>query len=160
MKLRKNMLCGVVLTLAFAQTCWSEIHVTYVKPEQMLDVPATQRGQILNELTGHFMSLDKYLAPDQTLNIEVTSLELSGIVKHKFRTDQDVRVLRGAADWPTMHLLYRLESKGQVIRSGEDDLRNMMYLERMNKYPTSDSLRYEKQMIDDWFGNWRSTTQK
>jgi hypothetical protein len=29
----------------------------------------------------------------------------------------------------------------------------MSYLQRINRYSTSDALRYEKKMIDDWFEN-------
>ena len=59
-------------------------------------------------------------------------------------------MLRGKADWPRMHLRYRLESNGQVIRSGEDDLADMGYLNGINRYDQGDNLRYEKKMIVDW----------
>jgi len=157
-KLQK-MIYGVAVGFSLAGPCLAEVHVTYVKPEQFFDINQTDREQILNDLTTHFQSLDKSLAPDQTLNVEVTALELSGQVKERFRGNP-VRVLKGGADWPSMHLRYRLESKGQLVRSGEDDLANMAYLNRMNNYPTSDYLRYEKQMIDDWFRNWLGATKK
>ncbi len=144
------------LVLICMDACWSAIHITYVKPEQFFDMSALERDRILDELRQHFVSLDKYLPPDQTLTIEITSLDLSGIARPKFRSGQEIRVLRGGADWPSMHLRYKLESGGQVLRSGEEDLQNMMYLNRMNEYPSSDNLRYEKQMIDDWFKNWRA----
>jgi len=156
----KTMLCGFALALCFTGSCWSAINVTYVKPEQFFDMSAVERDQILGELKQHFVSLDKYLPTEQTLSIEITSVELSGIAKPRFRSGQEIRVLKGGADWPSMHLNYKLESNGQIIRSGEEDLQNMMYLNRMNQYPSTDNLRYEKQMIDDWFQNWLKSPQK
>ena len=35
---------------------------------------------------------------------------------------------------------------------GDDELSNMMYQQRMSRHSDSDPLRYEKQMIDEWFG--------
>jgi hypothetical protein len=64
---------------------------------------------------------------------------------------RDIRVLRGGADWPTMELQYSLEQDGKVLASGTDRLSNMMYLDRMNRYTDSDTLRYEKPMVDEWF---------
>ena len=62
-------------------------------------------------------------------------------------------MLSGGADWP-MHrpALHASCRTAQVIASGEERLRDMMYLDgRSNRYSTGDPLRYEKQMIDEWF---------
>ena len=50
-----------------------------------------------------------------------------------------------------MELQYRLEQDGQVVASGSDRLSNMTYLDRLNRYAGSDTLRYEKPMLDEWF---------
>jgi hypothetical protein len=60
-------------------------------------------------------------------------------------------VLRGAADWPRIQLRFSLEQNGQVLKSGEAQLSDMNYLNHINRYFDGESLRYEKQMIDDWF---------
>jgi hypothetical protein len=58
------------------------------------------------------------------------------------------------ADWPMIQLRYSLVQNGAVIASGEERLRDMSYLDRRlyNRYSSGDPLRYEKQMIDEWFG--------
>jgi hypothetical protein len=38
-----------------------------------------------------------------------------------------------------------------VLRSGDDNISNMNYQQSRNTYFDSDPLRYEKQMLDDWF---------
>ena len=55
------------------------------------------------------------------------------------------------ADWPTIQLRYRIESKGAVIKSGEARVADMNYLRHRPRYDTSDLIRYEKQMLDEWF---------
>jgi len=81
----------------------------------------------------------------------VTDLDLAGRVEPRRRSMQDVRILRGGADWPTMALQYALHQDGKVIASGSGHLSNMLYLEQMNRYAGSDTLRYEKPMVDEWF---------
>ncbi len=67
------------------------------------------------------------------------------------RHAQNVRVLKGGADWPRIKLRYTLESAGQAPRSGEQSLADMAYLEHVNRYAGDDRLRYEKRMLDEWF---------
>ena len=76
-----------------------------------------------------------------------------GIGDGRFATLLGFLVARfpAVADWPRMHLHYSLEQNGQVIRSGDDEISNMAYQDRVNHYSGGDALRYEKQMMDDWF---------
>jgi len=67
------------------------------------------------------------------------------------RGGEDIRIMTGGADWPRMHLRYTLEENGQVLRSGDDNLSNMNYQQSRTTYFDSDPMRYEKQMLDDWF---------
>lgn len=150
MTLLSRFLSVAVLLLAVG-VAWAGVNVTYVKPEQFFDIPALQRDRLLKEITDHFTALGARLPSGQNLDIEITDLALAGRTIPTRRTAEEIRVLKGGADWPSMHLRYRLESNGKVLRSGEDDLANMMYLQRMNNYPQNENLRYEKQMIDEWF---------
>lgn len=129
------------------------VKVTYQEPDKFMDVPFWEqdREQVLQELTAHFERLARQLPPDAQLNITVTDLDLAGRVEPRRRTMRDIRVLRGGADWPTMELQYTLEQDGKVVASGSDRLSNMLYLDRLNRYASGDTLRYEKPMIDEWF---------
>jgi hypothetical protein len=150
MNLLSRFLPAVTLLLSVS-AAWAGVNVTYVKPEEFFDIPALQRDRVLKDINDHFTALGARLPPGQNLEIEITALVLAGRTIPQHRTAEEIRVLKGGADWPSMHLRYRLESNGQVTRRGEDDLANMMYLQRMNNYPQNENLRYEKQMIDDWF---------
>ena len=129
------------------------VTVKYQEPERFSDVPLWEqdRNAVLKELTAHFQHLAKQLPANQQLTVTVTDLDLAGRVEPRRRTIQDIRVLRGQADWPTMELQYTLEQDGKVIASGTDRLSNMAYLDHFNRYADSDTLRYEKPMVDEWF---------
>lgn len=141
------------LSLAVTGAAWAGVSVSYVQAEKFSDLPrqATERERMLKALSEHFQKLGQKLPPDQTLKIEVTDIDLAGREEPSRRTMDDLRVLRGGADWPHMSLRYSLESNGKVLRSGSDNLSDMSYLNRINSYSSGDTLRYEKRMIDDWF---------
>lgn len=126
--------------------------VSFVDPERYPDMPASQleRERVLGELRQHIDRLAARLPAGQHLTVDVLDLDLAGTLKPA-STRPDLRVLSGGADWPRMHLRYRLEQDGKVIVAGDEQLADMNYLEHMNRYPSSTSLRYEKQMLDDWF---------
>lgn len=135
-------------------SAWAGVSVSFAKPEAYNDMPrsASDKEQILKTLTEHFTKLGAQLPSDQELKIVVTNFGLAGRVEPAaFRGTQELRILRGRADWPSMQLQYSLESKGQVLQSGDDRLADMTYLDHHNRYPSNESLRYEKQMIDSWF---------
>jgi Protein of unknown function (DUF3016) len=139
--------------LAAAGAASAGVTVNYEKPDDFIDMPRSpqDRDQVLRELTRYFNKLAQDLPAGQDLKITVTDIDLAGREEPRRWAMDDIRIMRGGADWPTMKLRYSLEQNGQVLRSGEDTLKNMMYQQRINRHFSSDALRYEKQMIDDWF---------
>lgn len=131
----------------------AQVSVTYVKPDEFVDVPRSEleRDRLLKQFTEYFATLDKKLPAGQQLKIEVLDIDLAGRLWPRRSGGEDLRVVNGGADWPHMHVRYTLEENGKVLRSGDDQLSNMMYQQRATRYWDSDALRYEKQMIDDWF---------
>jgi hypothetical protein len=150
-KLRSLALAGLVLLSAGGAS--AAVTVAFSHPEHYGDMPfaPSDREQILKDLSEHFARLGQRLPPGQDLRVEVLDLNLAGRIHPNFRGQQDVRILRGGADWPHMKVRYTLESDGKVIDSGVDDLSDMAYLDRVMRFSEGDRLRYEKQMIDDWF---------
>lgn len=151
-KLLKRLLLGGVAAMA-AGSALAGATVKFTQPEHYMDMPYAEqdRADTLRDLEAHFNKLAEKLPAGVDLKVEVLDLDLAGRVRPAFRGNMDLRVLTGGADWPHMHVRYTLERGGQVIASGEDHLSNMAYLERMNRYVSGDPLRYEKQMMDDWF---------
>ena len=126
--------------------------VSFVDPAHYPDMPASEieRDRVLGELRQHIERLAARLPAGQQLSVEVLDLDLAGTLKPA-ATRSELRVLTGGADWPRIHLRYRLEQDGTVIASGDEQLADMSYLDHMNRYPSSTSLRYEKQLLDAWF---------
>ena len=148
----KHLALGGLFLFA-AGAASAEVTVAYSHPENFVDLPfsPTDREQVLKDVSDHFAYLGKALPPGQNLRIEVFDLDLAGRLYPNFRGAQDLRIMRGGADWPHMHLRNTIEENGRVLQSGEAQLSNMMYMDRLNRYSSGDPLRYEKQMIDDWF---------
>ncbi|MFM9437800.1 Ni/Co efflux regulator RcnB [Janthinobacterium sp. CG_23.3] len=139
--------------LALSGGAWAAVSVSYTQPEKFSDLPFSiaERERILKELSAHFLILGKRLPAGQNLNVEVRDIDLAGREERTGRTADEIRVLRGGADWPRISLRYTLESNGQVLDSGEAKLSDMAYMDKLNRYASGDRLRYEKRMIDDWF---------
>ena len=145
---------GLAATLALpAAAAMAGATVTFVHPEQYMDMPfsAIDRDQILRELSDHFSKMAARLPAGQELSIEVLDVDLAGHLRPSARGGTDIRILKGGADWPRISLRYTLSEGGKVLATGQDDLSDMNYMYHHNRYFSSESLRYEKNMIDDWF---------
>ena len=154
MRLMTKPLLAAALALLASGAAWADVSVTFVKPEEFIDMPRSpiERERLQKDFARYFASLNKQLPAGQHLKIEVLDIDLAGQLWPRRSGGEDIRIMRGGADWPRMHLRYTLEENGQVLRSGDDELSNMMYQQRMGRHSDSDPLRYEKQMIDEWFG--------
>ena len=146
-------IAAALLLAAAGAASAGEVTVKYQEPDKFKDLPYWEqdRAQTMRQLTEHFQRLGRQLPANQQLHVTVTDLDLAGRIDTRRYPLQEVRILRGEADWPTMQLNYTLEQDGQVVASGSNRLSNMMYLKRHNRYPSGDELRYEKPMVDEWF---------
>jgi hypothetical protein len=152
MRLLNKTLLAAVLALLASSAAWAQVTVSYVKPEEFIDIDRNpiDRERTLKQFTEYFKSLEKKLPAGQSLKIEVLDIDLAGRLYPR-RAADDIRIMNGGADWPHMHLRYTLEQDGQVLRSGDEEIANMNYQGRLGAYFDNDPLRYEKQMLDDWF---------
>jgi len=150
-QLRKYALAGLLVLSAGAASAAAK--VTYNHSEKFTDLPFSSwdREQTLEQFTDYFNVLAKALPPGQDLDIEVLDIDLAGREYPGARSGRDIRVVKGGADWPRIHLKYTLLQNGAVVRSGEAQLSDMNYMYRIPRMSDGDPLRYEKQMLDDWF---------
>lgn len=150
--MRQLAVAGVCL-LSAGMALAGTAKVTYQNASNYADMPFPQweREEILQELTEHFELLARELPNDQQLQIEVTDVDLAGRLVPSMRFGRDIRVLRGGADWPRLTMRFAVMQGDQVLKSGEAKLADMAYMDRSSRLNDGDMLRYEKQMIDDWF---------
>jgi hypothetical protein len=154
MKTHLHKLALVGLFALVAGSASAAVTVHYVEPDKFTDVPfvSWDREDALKQLADHFTKLGSSLPPGQDLRIDVLDVDMAGRLIPNAHLGRDLRVLHGRADWPRIDLRYTLEQNGQVIKGGEARLSDMNYLDHTTRhYFDSEPLRYEKQMIDDWF---------
>jgi hypothetical protein len=153
MKLITVLLTAGLFGLGGTGGAMATVTVTFVKPENFADMPFMQsdKDRVLKDIEAHINKLGTQLPAGQDLSVEILDVDLAGRMEPQFRGAQEVRILRGGADWPTIELRYRLEAKGAVIKRGESRVADMNYLRHRPRYEASDIIRYEKQMLDEWF---------
>ena len=127
--------------------------VTFTQPEGYVDMPFApwEKERVMKELKEHFEKLGAKLPQGHDLTVEVLDIDLAGRIEPQLHFGQDIRVLKGRADWPMIALRYRVESQGKALASGEARVDDKSYLDHFNRYSANESLRYEKRMLDDWF---------
>ena len=127
--------------------------VTFVEPDRYTDV-SNQRWETqatLDALEAHMKRMgDRYLSPNDTLRIEVLDVDLAGWAQWGGRAPNQVRVVRGKADFPAMRVRYTLESGG-AKRTAEERISDPLYTGHAIGRASNEPYYYEKQMIERWF---------
>ena len=147
-----NVALAAMLALG-AGAASAGVTVDYVESDKFSDLPFApwERKEVLEDLADYFAELGKQLPAGQELKVEVTDIDLAGREYPNTRGANDLRVLKGMADWPVMELRYTLSANGQVLSSGNARLSDMNYLHRGSYLHDSEPLRFEKRMIEEWF---------
>ncbi len=150
----------LLTSLAVATNIFAATNVTFTAPEKYIDMPFSSSGkdEVMRELRAHFAKLGAKLPKGEALTIEVLDIDLAGRIEPTRFANPDLRVLNGGADWPMIRLRYTLEVDGKVIKNGEDRIADLAYLNHYNRYTSTEPLRFEKQMLDDWFRKTLLTT--
>lgn len=150
---RRLALAGLLVVAAGGAAAAASVKFTHVDDYGAMPFALQDRERVYKDLSEHFDRLAAKLPAGTDLNVEVLRLDLAGRVHPNFRGGEDIRVLRGGADWPRMHLRYTLTRGGAVVAQGDDEISDMDYLDHIRRLGGDGTLVYEKQMIDDWFKN-------
>jgi hypothetical protein len=138
----------VAACLCALPTAWAagKIEVQWLDPGNYSDAgrSAVDREHVMEVLGTHMSQLGRLLPDGQTLRLEITDLDLAGELR--WVRSQELRVLRGRADWPHMRLRFMLDAEGRTLKKGEAHLSDMAYLFRTRQ----GELDYEKHMIEAW----------
>lgn len=140
----------------------AEVEINWEKPEKYRDVKSTAiprskfREQTFAQLQTYLEKLAERLPSDQKLLLNVTNLDLAGQVwPASFVglgiSGSDIRVVK-SIDIPRMTFTYKLEkNSGELVQEGDVELKDMSFMDRPNRFFSSESLRYEKNMLKNWF---------
>ncbi|MFT6270323.1 MAG: hypothetical protein ACJAVV_003157 [Alphaproteobacteria bacterium] len=144
---------------SFAQ---AELEMTWQNPEKFSDVRPTSesrskfRERTFKQLNEHINELAQDLPEGQKLVMNVTNLDLAGeVLPASFaglgHSTSDVRVVK-RIHIPRMNFSYQLlASDGAVLQENEVKLKDMSFLDGHNHFFSSETLRYEKSMLAEWF---------
>lgn len=142
-----------------AKTADSRIEVTWTNPADFSEAgrdPDFGKGrhdpkEWLTELAKSLKRrADSVLPPGETLKVTFTDIQRAGAYE-PWRGPQwnDVRVIKDIYA-PEIHLTFTLrDADGKVIREGQRTLRDPAFLSR-GTLSSTDPLRFEKRMLDDW----------
>jgi Protein of unknown function (DUF3016) len=128
------------------------VDVRFVQPETFADagLPGFNRERTLRRLADEFQQLAQKLPDGQSMTVEVLDVDLAGDLDPT-RGNIDQRVLRGKSDWPRIHLRYTLAAGGKPLKSGEEWIADLLYLDRRARLLDTRDLAYERRMLEDWF---------
>lgn len=147
--------------LALTATAQADVHVNFVKPETFVDIKDNngfRQDDVLKDIEAHLIAQAQKYLPGRDVRINVTDVDLAGHVEPFGPSATWVRVMR-TVTLPSISLNYEVLDGGKVVQQGEARLRDMNYQDGFIGYFSSDTLRYEKRMIDRWFqGEFRTTT--
>lgn len=150
----RTLLIPTLLLAAVAAQAAGTVKVAFVEADKFTDIGrgAGDREATLKALEQHLQRLgQRHLADGQTLTLEITDVDLAGSLKPWRRSAEEVRVVKGTADWPRITLRYVLEAPGRAVKRGEAQVADLNYTGHIGSHGSGDALRYEKQMLDAWF---------
>lgn len=144
---------GAVLLLAPAAR--AETGVTFVAPQNYRDGnlgwgPVDQRLTLEGLERIIRTAAAKRLPAGYEIDVAVLDVDLAGKIDPVRTRTGELRVMRQDT-WPSMTLRYTLRRSGKVIARGEETLRAMNYLMDPVAIRSSEPLRFEKTMLNDWF---------
>ena len=126
--------------------------VRFVEPATFTDAGSNpmDRERALATLAAHIEQLAHRLPEGQRLRVDVLDVDLAG--EPIFRRGNDVRVLRGGADWPRLHLRWSLTQGERTLKSGDERLSDLGYLQsRIGLAAADGDLPFEKRLLTNWF---------
>ncbi|MFT5675278.1 MAG: hypothetical protein ACI808_001208 [Paraglaciecola sp.] len=163
-KLMLVIVSGMLIVGSSQLSAKAEVEITWQNPEKFRDVkPANDsrkrfRERTFKKLDEYFVELAERLPDGQKLLITVDDLDLAGQVwPASFvglgHGSSDVRLIK-SIDIPRMSFQYKLEDmSGEVLQEAEVKLKDMSFQDRHNPFFRSENLRYEKNMLRDWFND-------
>jgi len=107
-------------------------------------------------LTKYIAKLASDLPEGQSLQLSVTNLDLAGrVLPLSFaglgNNMSEQRIIK-RIDIPRMRFTYTLmDASGTILKQGEANLKDMNFMERHNPFFRSEALKYEKNMLRQWF---------
>jgi len=139
---------------AFAVPAAAAVAVAFTNPDRYTDVGKhyAQAEVAQREIEGFLKQLGKhYLAPGQTLVVEVLDIDLAGRYEPRGPNLRELRIVRDQADFPLLKLRYVLKAEDRILAAGEDIVTDRVYRFHSSAPSSNEPMSYEKRMLREWF---------
>lgn len=132
------------------------VKVEWQEPKKFRDIKTTNERQsrfearLFETLTKNIdKEAEKVLKPNQTLEMQVSNLDLAGDMRPTFgATTSDLRIVKDMYP-PRMTFTYQVLEDGQVIIAGDEKLTDMNFMSHVKRV-NSKPFEYETQMLKRW----------
>jgi hypothetical protein len=158
----------LVLPAVAAPKPAARTEVVFFEPEKFTDASdrylggERDRDGILDRLKDYLIERadSRFVAEGQKLAVTITDVDLAGEFEPWHGPSaQDVRIVRDIYP-PKINLAFRLtDANGEVLAQGQRELRDLAFMMSIS-INTSDSLRFEKALLDDWLRKEFSPVKK
>lgn len=153
---------GIAIAADGQPAAHSRIEVSWTKPDDFSEAkqyPGTGLGrespdEWLNDLAKHVRyRADRRLPQGDHLQVTFTNVQRAGTYEPwRGPRFDDVRIIKDIYP-PRIDLTFTLtDASGAVVKEGKRELRDPAFLQR-GILNTTDPLRFEKQLLDDWLRN-------
>lgn len=154
--MRFTLIVGIASALlAVGPALAGSVAVSLDHPENFSDARDNLRTRedVGHAIGEHLKALgQRYLPAEQALEVTLLDVDLAGEMKPQLRIGQDIRVLRGRADWPRVSLRYTLRSGDKVVAQRDEVVSDMNYMtHQYSATNRDDALYFEKRMLTEWF---------
>lgn len=135
------------------------VEIVWQNPEAYRDIragnesPQAFRERVTATLGEYFKdAAEDHLPADQSLHLTISDVDLAGDVEYFFLAfPQGIRVMRDIY-FPSISFTYELrDASGALIKSGEENIKDMGYRFSGLMFINDPPLNYEKRLIHDWF---------
>lgn len=128
-----------------------EVRVSFKPVEELSDVGrGADRERNVRAIAAEFEALAARLPGGEVLEVEALDVDMAGELR-LMHSGQELRVMRGGADWPRIELRWTLRRDGRTLASGHDRLADMNYLDTPLRPGQTGTAAYEGRMIERWF---------
>jgi hypothetical protein len=149
--------CGTAFAADTAKTDPANVTIAFEHPDKFTDVKdgymATDKGRdgILDDIKEYVIDRGgSYLKKGMRLDVTFTDIDLAGDFEPQLGPRfSDVRIMKDTYP-PRLDIQFKItDADGKVLSEGKRELTDLDYLRRLI-LPSSDPLRYEKDLLNDW----------
>ena len=153
--MRLTTIAALLLACAGTAQAGGTVNVSFIEPERFSDAGErsySYSADTLKQIEQYLQVLgQRYLAEGDVLKVDVTDVDLAGELRPVPSRGDQVRIVRGRADWPRFSLRYALEGNGRPVKQGEETLANLDYANTLPSIGSYEPMRYERLLLEAWF---------